>query len=272
MEKVKVNLTGHPETLLIPLYIRAKESQRPDPLIKDEKAVEMVDGIDYDFSRVKYRKGTYWTTLMRVKRFDDYVRSFISDNPNGIVVSLGCGLDSRFSRVDNGKVEYYDLDFPDVIELRRKFFQETNRYHFIASSVSDFEWMDDLVQKNGPFLFIAEGLFMYLSGEVAKSLILKLQEKFQGCELIFDAFSPTTAKQIHKHPSLKKMGVKDFWGVNEGQELEEWNDGIEFLEEWFFQNSEDVKKLSIYNRLMFKMVGAISAGRKAHRFLRYRLS
>jgi O-methyltransferase involved in polyketide biosynthesis len=39
------------ETLLIALYARAVEAQLPNPLLKDERALSLVEQIDYDFSR-----------------------------------------------------------------------------------------------------------------------------------------------------------------------------------------------------------------------------
>ncbi|MFX1535661.1 MAG: class I SAM-dependent methyltransferase [Promethearchaeota archaeon] len=272
MEKEKIQLDEHGETSLIPLYCRALETQRPNPIIKDDKAVEMINRFDYDFSQLKVPTGTYITTCMRAKQYDNYVQSFLSNNPNGIIVSLGCGLDSRFNRVDNGKVEWFDLDLPNVIDIKRKFFQETERYHFIASSIMDFEWMNPLSQLSSRFLFIAEGVFMYLHEEEVKTLVLKLQEMFPECELIFDAFSLATVKRVHRHPSLKKTGAGTFWGLKDGQELEKWNNGIEFLEEWFFDQSEGVKQLSLGYRAIFRLVSKIPVGRKAHWLLRYRLA
>jgi O-methyltransferase involved in polyketide biosynthesis len=115
------NLNNVAETLLITLYIRAIESQRPDALIKDEKAVALVRQMNYDFSRIKQIKmdeDDQVALILRNREFDRYVRDFLSRNPEGLVVHIGCGLDARFERVDNGQVEWYDLDLPEVIELR----------------------------------------------------------------------------------------------------------------------------------------------------------
>jgi len=99
-------------------------------------------------------------------------------------VELGCGLSSRFSRIDNDAVEWYDLDLPEVIEIRKQFFQETTRSHMIASSVLDFRWIEQLVATKKKILFVAEGLLMYFHGDDVKSLILKMQQQFPGCELV----------------------------------------------------------------------------------------
>ena len=115
-------LSGVAETLLIPLYNRAMESLRSDALIEDGKAVALVTQGSLDFSRVRQIPMNELLKAMRIiftREFDRYTRDFLSRHPQAVVVHIGCGLDSRFERVDNGRVEWYDLDLPEVIELRR---------------------------------------------------------------------------------------------------------------------------------------------------------
>ena len=110
-------LSGVAETLLIPLYNRAMESQRPDAIMKDEKAVALVTQMSYDFAqvrKVRMSEGNKVARIMLTREIDRYAREFLSRHPEAVVVHIGCGLDSRFERVDNGRVEWYDLDLPDV--------------------------------------------------------------------------------------------------------------------------------------------------------------
>ena len=134
-------LSGVAETLLIPLYNRAMESQRPDAIMKDEKAVALVTQMSYDFDQVRkirMTEGNKVARIMLTREMDRYARDFLSRHPEAVVVHIGCGLDSRFERVDNGRVEWYDLDLPDVIALRRKLIGgEWARHHFLACSVLD---------------------------------------------------------------------------------------------------------------------------------------
>ena len=125
-ETTKPNLDGVTETLLITLHLRAMESQRPDALIKDEKAVVLVKKINadglYDFSRIKslhLSEANKRVIILRNREFDRYARDFLDCHPDAVVVHIGCGLDIRFERVNNGQIEWYDLDLPNVIELRR---------------------------------------------------------------------------------------------------------------------------------------------------------
>src|SRR5450759_2965994 len=114
-------LTGVAETLLIPIYIRAIESQRPDALLKDDKAVALVTQMDSAFSRIKQiriDKEDQVALVLRNREFDQYARSFLARYPEAVVVHIGCGLDSRFQRVDNGQADWYDLDLPEVHRRR----------------------------------------------------------------------------------------------------------------------------------------------------------
>ena len=98
MQKEKIKLEKEKETLLIPPYCRTLESNCRTTIITDKKAVETVNQVEYDFPQLKIPKETHVTTCMRAKQLDKCVRAFLSRNPNGIVVQLGCGLDSRFDR------------------------------------------------------------------------------------------------------------------------------------------------------------------------------
>jgi O-methyltransferase involved in polyketide biosynthesis len=140
------NLSGVAETLLIPLYNRAMESQRPDAIMKDEKAVALVTKMNYDFDQVRKirtHEGNKIARIMLTREMDRYARDFLSRHPEAVVVHIGCGLDSRFERVDNSRVEWYDLDLPDVIGLRRKFIgDEGERYHLLGCSVLEDAWLE----------------------------------------------------------------------------------------------------------------------------------
>ena len=238
------NLSGVAETLLISLYLRAMETQRPDALIKDEKAVALVTRIGYDFAQVRQipmNEANKIVIILRNREFDRTTRDFLARNPEGVVVHIGCGLDSRFERVDNGQVEWYDLDLPEVIELRRKFIgDEGERYHLIGGSVLEGAWLDTVsVHARRPFLFLAEGVFMYFKAEQVRSLVLTMRDHFPGSELVFDCYSPSHVR-VH-NLQLTTLGHKASarWGIWRGQEIERWGNGIRLLGEWgFFDEPE----------------------------------
>ncbi len=243
-ENTKQTLSGVAETLLITLYIRAMESQRPDALIKDVKAVALVKQLSYDFDRVRQVKmdeDDKLTVILRNRQFDRYVRDFLTRHPDSVVVHIGCGLDARLERVDNGIVEWYDLDLPDVIALRRELFgDEGKRHHLLGCSAFDRAWLDAVpVPRGRPMLCLAEGVLMYFNEEQVKSLVLMLRDHFPGVELVIDAFSPFLVRANNLRMSLTRLGVHYGWGLRRGQELERWGEGIRLLDEWgYFDEPE----------------------------------
>ena len=132
-------------TSLITLYSHALESQSPNPVLTDPKAVEITQQLNPEFSksdntfhqnlaRGKLDKRLVVHIALRAKRYDQYVKDFLQHAPNGIVVNVGCGLDTRFHRLDDGQITVYDLDFPEVITIKKNLLRETDRYHFILDS------------------------------------------------------------------------------------------------------------------------------------------
>ncbi len=243
-ETANPNLSGIAETLLIPLYIRAIESQRPDAMLRDEKAVELVTQMRFDFSWVRQVRMTELLKVMRIiftREMDRYARDFISRHPQAVVVHIGCGLDTRFDRVDNGHVEWYDLDLPGVIDLRRKFIGgEHERYHLLACSVLEDVWLDAVkVHSPCPFLFLAETVFIYFIKVQVKSLVLTLRDHFPGAELVFDGWRPFEVWLGSRYLSNSQFAGRMRWGFWRGQETERWGDGICLLDEWgFFDQPE----------------------------------
>ena len=246
-EQVSPTLSGVPETMLITLYLRAMESQRPDALIKDEKAVELVtrlgadEYIRYDFERVRripMNDANRLVIILRNRQIDRYAQDFLARHPDAVVVHIGCGLDSRFERVAerNGQVEWYDLDLPDVIELRRKLIgDDRGRNHLLGCSVLEPAWLEAVrVHRGRPFLFLAEGVFMYFTEAQVKSLVLTLRDHFPGAELVFDGWRPF---EIWLGNFV--LGGLLRWGFWRGQALEDWGDGIRLLDEWgYFDRPE----------------------------------
>ncbi|WP_424096729.1 class I SAM-dependent methyltransferase [Moorena producens] len=251
-------------TSLITLYCHALESQSKDPILDEPLAVEITDKLTPELSQSdnklyqslakgKVDKNFVVHIAMRAKRYDDYARNFLERSQNGIVVNIACGLDTRFHRIDNGKVILYDLDLPEVIAVKRKLLPETDRYRFIPSSVLNYEWMELIKElKADSVLFMAEGLFMYLQEEEVKSLVLKLQSTFPGCELIAEFVNAAWLKpplqgimnrRLQRDLQFGKDATFKF-GIRDSKDLESWNPGIEFLDDWFYLD-EPEKKLGL---------------------------
>jgi O-methyltransferase involved in polyketide biosynthesis len=234
----KIRLTSQnvvAETLLMPLYARALEAQYPAPLLRDDKAVALVRQIDYDFSRFKLRGHDQATIIMRMGEFDRQARGFLARHPEAVVVHIGCGLDTRFDRVDNGQVEWYDLDLPEVINLRRSLMDETPRCRLIGCSVFDSAWLDVVsIHAGRPFLFLAEGVLPYFEEAQVKDLVLLFKERFPGAELVCDAMTPFMVRSLNLELAFTRLAARLHWGLKRGRDLESWGAGIRLLDEWFY--------------------------------------
>ena len=203
------------------------------------------------------------------KKIDEYARKFLAENPASLVLHLGCGLDARYDRLQPASVAWIDLDLPDVIEVRRQFFSETDQVRMIASSVTDLGWLEKVDGNGRSVLIIAEGLFMYLNGADVKTLVQTFQGRFPGCHLIFDAFSKMTADRVQRSSLTQENSATVQWGINDPHHLETWADGIQFKEEWAFSEAPEIDCLPFGMRLAFRAAGMFQIARQAHRILYY---
>lgn len=163
-EKIKPILNGSAETMLQSFYARAMWSRNPKNKFRDVKAEEIVDKLDYDFSKAENDAAMSSGVIARTYVFDELVSSFIKENPNCTVVNIACGLDTRFYRMDNSEITWYNLDLPETIEVRDSVYHESGRVSTIGCSAYDPAWAEK-IQVRGKMLFIIEGLSMYLTEE-----------------------------------------------------------------------------------------------------------
>ena len=238
-------------TSLTTLYCRAIESSSDSPIVRDPMAVELARTLDEALrssSATLHRqlvercvdKQLVVYVAMRARRFDVYMREFTERHRESIVVNLGCGLDTRFHRTDDGRLRFFDVDCSDVIRHKRQLLEEKAIYRFVEASVLDADWMAELPSDGTPTLFLAEGLFMYLPPDGVRSLVLKLQERFPGSELVAEVFNARWLNPwIRWSIDLKLRrkfhfgkGVTFLSGLRERDEMETWAPGVEFVDEW----------------------------------------
>lgn len=250
--KFESKLTNVPETMLIPLRARYNETYDKRSIIQDPKSVEILNQIDYDFSGKKEvslmsQKGV----AIRTEILDNLTLDFLKRNPDGIVVNLGCGLDTRYYRLNNQLVHWYDLDVPEAIALRKHFFAETENFRFIPKSVLDFSWIDE-VSHDKPTLFIAEGLLMYFQEKEVKEILSVISQRFKNSEIILEAMSPFLVRNTDAHPDVKKYQATFKWGIKSGKEIEQWNIGAKFMNEYFYTRHLD--KMPLRVALFYKFI------------------
>ncbi|MDD3393515.1 MAG: class I SAM-dependent methyltransferase [Anaerotignum sp.] len=216
---MSIKLDGVMETLLITLYVRAKDAMSSTPVIHDQKAVEIVNKIDYDFKKFDSGEMSYYGVLARAKMMDAQAKKFIQENPDCVIVSIGCGLDTRFSRIDNGKIQWYNLDFPEVIAQRELFFEKNERVKNIGKSALDATWTQDVKTDGKKLLIISEGMLMYLKENEISQLLQILTYGFDSFEAQFDLLYKGLVNKAAMHDTLKKTSAQFHWGVKDGSEV-----------------------------------------------------
>jgi len=275
MQTQKVHFEKEKETMLITLYGRAMESQSKDPIIRDTAAEEAIQRIDYNFNNLKMSNYQIHNIGARAKVFDDWAEEYLTKNPEAIVLYLGCGLDSRVFRIDPpASVEWFEVDFPETIELRKQLFPKRTKYHMIGSSVTEEAWLDQIPSDNHA-LILAEGLLYYLTEDEVKILIKRLVNHFPEGQMIFDAFGPFGLRmhrfiQSQKNNSaISAAGARFKWGLNNPHELEEWMPQVKLITELSAADMPDIKKMSWSMRQIISLMNRIPQIRRSAMMLRY---
>lgn len=185
--RTKVALTGVSETALLTLQVRAHEARRPDGLIDDPMAVQLVDAIDFDFAKFGYTRRQ--DMALRSLLFDRMTGEYLRDHPKATVVALAEGLQTSFYRLDAAglghEFRWLSVDLEPMIETRNKLLPKPDRVTQCAQSALDFSWMDQVDASDGVFI-TAEGLLMYLQPEESMSLIRACAQRFPGGQMMFD--------------------------------------------------------------------------------------
>jgi len=260
---MKIQLKNEMETLIIPLYGKAKMSEMG--IFKDSYAEAAIAKLDYDYSRLKIQNKTQVMLSMRAAIIDGFTEDFIRENPNCLVLHLGCGLDARYMRLGFHIEKWYDLDFPEVIDIKKQLYRETENYKYISSSVTNLRWIESIEVIEDKVLIIAEGLFMYLSESEIKALFRSLESKFENYTIIFDAYSKLTAKSSKNHPSLKKTGATVKWGVDDPREIEGYTETVKHLKTLYLTDKNVIEMLPKKYRIMFILASLFKSAREAHR-------
>ncbi len=194
----ELHLTGVQETLFIPLYAKALDARERRPVLNDRKADELVRAISFDFERLT-GSGSRRLLVVRARHLDEWVRRFLTAHPAALVLNLGCGLDSRVLRIGpSSSTLWIDLDFPEVIDVRRRFYEERPGYRMVGASLTQAGWLETL-PPDRPVLVVGDGVFEYLEPAEVQSLFRRLTAHFREGELVFDTMSSAALAQGNAH-------------------------------------------------------------------------
>jgi O-methyltransferase involved in polyketide biosynthesis len=221
------------DTMLISLWGRAFASRRNPQILDDQGAIKIIDSLTYDFSRIEKNFGEFGgiSYIYRARIFDDLIKEFIQKHPYASVVNIGSGLDTTFSRVDNGSIHWHNLDLPEAIEFRNTLIKDSERSISIPLSVFDLEWFNKVVYNpEHGILFIAAGVFYFFKEDAIKKLFCAMGERFPGGVLAFDAESKAAVKK--SNAMMRKSGntgARMFFYVNNPNIFEQWPGKIKLI-------------------------------------------
>ncbi|MFD0770091.1 class I SAM-dependent methyltransferase [Bacillus sp. CGMCC 1.60114] len=264
-----IDLQSVQGTMLIPLWGRASGSEKNPEILDDKEAINIIKECDFDFADIAETFGEYGgiTYIVRARKIDDTIRNFITKHPRATIVNIGSGLDTTFSRIDNGTINWYNLDLPDAIAFRKTLIADSPRNVSIAKSFFDISWFDDIkFNENDGILFVSAGVFYYFQENQLKEMFSAMAQRFPGGELYFDAESKFALGLSNR--TVKKSGNKGammYFYVNNPKSMEKWSSKIKVLNcESFFKGIPTKKQWESSTRVMVRIVDLIKMLKFVH--------
>jgi O-methyltransferase involved in polyketide biosynthesis len=272
-EKIHVDLSGVPQTMLGTLYGRARDADADKPILGDTFAKEVVNRLDYDWSKTGLSAKQAALLALRPAHFDDWARQFLAVNDRAVVLHLGCGLDGRVFRLNPGPgVEWYDVDYPNVIALCEQIYPHRKHHQLVPASVTEPAWLQT-VPPDRPVLMIAEGLVMYLTEHDGVALLRRIVDRFPSGELQFDVFNWLGVKGQKANPVIRRSGSTLRWAINGPDDIMHAVPGLRLLAALPAGESDTYRRAfgqgSAVNRLLGRVAARIPAVRGISQYHRY---
>lgn len=253
------------KTLYIPLYGKAYVSSL-GIILKDTKAegIWAVEGFP-----LKGKAKSKWLAYnmgMRSAVFDRWLEKKLEAKPQAVVLHLGCGMDSRVCRVNRRESIWFDVDFPEVIQERKRYFSECSDCHMLASDIRDLSWLD-AVPRGGHAIVVMEGISMYLRPEERKAVLTGIANAFDTADVLMDSYTVFAARVTKYKNPINEVGVTEVYGMDDPIELE--GTGICFVAEHDLTPEDMIHQLPGFEKRFFQKMFAGSFAKKIYRLYEY---
>jgi len=259
----RIGLSRVEETMLFTLYGRALDARSASPVLGDRWADDVLRRIGPVSPKVRMTAADRFLTVLRARRMDGWTRAFLAGHPDATVLQLACGLDSRAFRIDvPAGARWFDVDLPEVVDLRRRLYPAREGYTTIAASVTGAGWLDR-VPTDRPTLVVAEGLLMYLAEADVDRLLRRLTDRIPRGELLVDVVPPAIAR-------LARLAGYTLWGLADPHELERRNPRLTLVEDAPVVADYELIPLRRY-RAAYALLSRVPVIRDTIRPLRYRV-
>ena len=254
------------KTLYIPLYGKAYVS-RKNMILQDKKAEEIWDKAGFELKGKSKSKWLAYYMAMRSAIYDEWIEQAIQKNPEAIVLHIGCGLDSRIERVSGKCSGWYDIDFPEVIAERRKYYTASDYYQMLAVDMRTEEWKKSIASDQ-EVIVILEGVSMYFKPEALNGLLTDLRAYFSSVKLLMDCYTQKAAKASKYKNPINDVGVTLVYGYDDPQELAD-KSGLSFVKEYDMTPEKYIDELQGMEKAVFKNLYAGKIAKSMYRMYEY---
>ena len=254
------------QTLYIPLYGKAYVSRR-NLLLQDKKAEEIWNAEGFPLKGKAKSKWLAYNMGMRSAVFDRLVQQQMAQCPDSVIVHLGCGMDSRVLRIGQPEHSWFDVDFPEVIQERKRYFAETETYHMIGSDLREEDWLS-LIPAGKTAILVMEGVSMYLKPEELKTVLKRWKQHFGQIRLLMDSYTVFAAKATKYKNPINEVGVTQVYGLDDPHGLEEGT-GLVFVQEHSLTPETLIAQLPKQDRGLFRLLFAGTLAKKIYRLYEY---
>ena len=249
------------KTLYIPLYGKACVS-RKGIILRDPKAEEIWAADGFPLKGKAKSKWLSYYMGMRAAVFDRWLKAQMDADPEAVVLHIGCGMDSRCQRVGTKGRRWFDIDFPDVIAERRRYYQETEDYRMLGSDVTDPHWLEAV--PSGRAIIVMEGVSMYLFPEKLRETLDWIADHFDSVHLLMDCYTTFAAKASRYKNPINDVGVTEVFGMDDPNAL------AGFVREHDMTPADLTGQLAGVERKIFEMLYAGKIARNMYRLYEYR--
>ncbi len=253
------------KTLYIPLYGKSYVSKK-GLFLHDEKAEEIWEAEGFSLKGKSKSKWLAYYMGIRSAVFDEWLQKQLEAAPNAVVVHIGCGMDSRIIRIGNQNHKWYDVDFPEVIEERKRYYTETDDYKMIAGDVRDCNWLTAIKEKQSAIV-VMEGVSMYLTIEEMQNLADNLCSHFESITLLVDAYTSFAAKMSKRRNPINDVGVTEVYGIDKPEAYQ--TDKLAFAQEHTMIPPKYIDELSGFEKFVFAKLYAGGLSKKLYRLYEY---
>ena len=253
------------KTLYIPLYGKAYVSHK-GIILNDKKAEEIWDAEGFVLKGKSKSKWLAYYMGMRSRVFDNWLLEEMKKDSAAVVLHIGCGMDSRILRVGTEGHHWFDIDFPSVIEERKKYYVEDDCYHMVEADVRQQNWLE-AIPKAKYAIIVMEGVSMYFEPQELKVVLEQISTHFERINLLMDCYTTVAAKASKYKNPINDVGVTLVYGLDEPKELEHNN--FRFVKEHEMTPDAFINELEGFEKAIFKKLYSGSIAKKMYKMYEY---